>query len=153
MIKPSSVRVLTGVVVLAVIGILALSASAWSALARVVVVQPESTPAWMPRIALVDEALGRADLSRAIFEWRQAYGAALESGRSGGLVAVADRASRIAQLGGGAGGRTEAGDIYVHAALRARAERSRDAVLGIVERLQRLGDPERAEQVRRLARR
>jgi hypothetical protein len=118
----------------------------------VVFVQPESAPAWVKRIALVDEALGRSDRSRAIYEWREAYGAALRSGRAEGLIAVGDRAVRLAELAGGAGYfLTEARAVYVHAALRARAERSRDTILGIAERFEELGDTERAGQVRRIA--
>jgi hypothetical protein len=143
---------LMGAVVLGVIGILGLSAGGRSALARVVFVQPASTPAWVQRIALVDEALERADLSRAVYEWREAYGAALRSRRSEALIAVGDRAVRLAELGGGSGYfLTEARHLYVHAALRARAERSRDTILGIAELFDKLGDTERAGQVRRIA--
>jgi len=39
-------------------------------LARAVSVQPDSVPAWVQRSVFVDEALGRADLSPAIYEWR-----------------------------------------------------------------------------------
>ena len=154
MIKTQWGLVLAGAVVLGVIGSFGLSArgSVPSGLARVVFVQPESVPAWVQRIALVDEALGRSDLSRAIYEWREAYGAALRNGRSDGLIAVADRAIRIAELAGGSGYfAREARQVYVHAALRARAERSRDTVLGIAEVFENLGDTERAEQVRRIA--
>src|SRR5438128_5953077 len=113
---------LTGAVVLGVVGIFGLSASGHVpfGLARVVFVRPESAPAWVQRIALVDEALGRAELSRAIDEWREAYGAALRSGRSEGLLAVGDRAVRIAALGGGwSEFLTEGENVYVQAALRA----------------------------------
>lgn len=146
--------VLTGAVVLSVVGLLGVSArgNVPVGLARVVFVQPESVPAWVQRIALVDEALGRSDLSRAIYEWREAYGAALRSGRSEGLIAVGDRAMRIAERAGGSGYfAREAREVYVHAALRARAERSRDTILGIAEVFEQLGDPERAGQVRRIA--
>jgi hypothetical protein len=141
-------------VVLGVVGIFGLSASGHvpSGLARVVFVQADSGPAWVQRIALVDEALGRSDLSRAIYQWREAYGAAVRSGRSDGLIAVGDRAVRLAALAGGSGYfLTEAKYVYVHAALRARAERSRDTILGIAEVFEQLGDPERAGQVRRIA--
>src|SRR5262245_41373018 len=146
--------VLTGAVVLGVTGIVGLSASGSVpfGLARVVFVQPESAPAWVQRIALVDEALGRSDLSRAIYEWREAYGAALRTPHSEGLIAVGDRATRIAEL---AGGSTyfvrEAKEVYVQAALRARTERSRDTVLRVAELVERLGDTERAGLVRRMA--
>ena len=54
---------LTGAIVLGVIGILGVSASGHVpfGLAGVARVQPESTPAWVTRVALVDEAIGRAD--------------------------------------------------------------------------------------------
>src|SRR5262245_52884662 len=144
---------LTAVVVLGAIGVFGLSArgNVPLGLGRVVFVQPESTPAWVQRIALVDEALGRADLSRAIYEWREAYGAALRSGRSDGLIAVGDRAVRIAERSGGSGFLRDAKDVYVHAVFRARAEGSRDTILGIAEVLERLGDRDRAEQARRIA--
>src|SRR5258708_6759252 len=122
----------TGAVVLGVIGILGVSASGHVpfGLGGVAFVQPESTPAWVTRIARVDEAIGRADRSRAIYEWREAYGAAVRSGRSEGLIAVADRAIRIAELNGGSGYfLAEAQYVYVHAALRARSEGSRDTIL------------------------
>src|SRR6266851_8860813 len=127
---------LTGAVVLGVVGIFGLSASGHVpfGLARVVFVQPDSVPAWVQRIALVDEALGRADLSRAIYEWREAYGAANRNGSSEGLIAVGDRAVRLAELSSGSGYfLTEARSIYMHAAFRARAERSRDTILRIVD--------------------
>lgn len=68
-----------------------------------VFVQPDPVPAWVQRIAVVDDALGRADLSRAVYEWREAYGAALRNGRAEGLIAVGDRAVRIAEVAGGSG--------------------------------------------------
>ena len=145
---------LTGAVVLGVIGMFGLSASGSVpfGLARISFVQPASAPAWVQRIALVDEALGRSDLSRAIYEWREAHGAALRNGRSEGLIAVGDRAIRIAERSGGSGYFfREAREVYVHAALRARAERSRETILGIAEVLEKLGDSERAGQVRRIA--
>lgn len=145
---------LTVAVVLGVTGIFWLSASGNVpfGLARVAFVQPEPAPAWVRRIALVEEALGRSDLSRAIYEWREAYGAALRTGRSEGLIAVADRAIRIAEHAGASEYFIrEARDVYVHAAFRARAEGSRDTILGIAARFEQLGDTERAEQVRRIA--
>ena len=154
MIKTKWSLGLMGAVVFGVIGIFWLSASGNVplGLARLVFVQPESVPAWVGRIALVDEALGRADLSRAIYEWREAHGAALRNGRSEGLIAVGDRAIRIAERSGGSGYFfREAREVYVDAALRARAERSRETILGIAEVFEKLGDAERAEQVRRIA--
>jgi hypothetical protein len=145
---------LTVAVVLGVIGIFGLKASGNVpvGLARAVFVEPESVPAWGQRIVLVDEALARADLSRAIYEWREAYGAALRAGRSDALIAVGDRALRIAESTGPSGYfRREASEVYRHAALRARTERSRDTILGIAEVFDRLGETTQAEMIRRIA--
>ena len=139
---------LTGAVVLA----LALGVTSVRGLDHVVFVQRESAPAWAQRIALVDSAIERSDLSRAIYEWREAYGAAVKSGRSEGLIAVGDRAIRLAEFSSGSGYfLTEARYIYMHAAFRARAERSRDTILRIGDVFEKLGDAERAGQVRRIA--
>ena len=139
---------LTGAVVVALV----LGATSVLGLDHRVFVQRDSTAAWVQRIALVDGAIERSDLSRAIYEWREAYGAAVRSGRSEGLIAVGDRAIRLAELSSGSGYfRTEARYIYMHAAFRARAERSRDTILRIVDAFEKLGDAERAGLVRRLA--
>ena len=139
---------LAGAVVLALV----VGVSAVLGLDHVVFVERESSPAWTQRIALVDEAIGRSDLNRAIYEWREASGAALRRGRSEGLIAVGDRAIRIAELAGGSGYfLREAREVYVHAALRARAERAPDTIFEIAARFEGRGDAERAEQVRRIA--
>jgi hypothetical protein len=145
---------LTGVVGLGALGLLGLGASGQGPTrpARMVFVQPGPAPAWSQGIARVDEALGQAELRRAIYEWRRVYGAAFRNGRSDGLIAVGDRALRIAERSAGSGYfRREARALYLHAALRARAERSKETMLGIAERFERLGDTTRAGQVRRLA--
>lgn len=120
----------------------------------VVFVQPSPEPAWVQRIAHVDEALGRSELSRAIYEWREAYGAALGSRRSDALIAVGDRAIRIAELAGGSRlFLDEARHVYGHAVLCARAERSAEAIHRIADVFEKLGDTERARQVRGIAER
>ena len=59
---------------------------------------------------------------------------------------------RLAELGAGSDYfRSEARHTYMHAALRARAERSPQVILGIAEAFDKLGDTERASQVRRIA--
>lgn len=139
---------LTGAVVLA----LGLGVTGVLGLDHVVFVQPESTPAWVQRIARVDDAIERSEMSRAIYEWREAYGAAVRSKGSEALMAVAERAIRIAEHSGGSGYFVnEARYIYLHAAGRARAERSRETILKIAEGFEKLGDTERAGQVRRIA--
>ena len=139
---------LTGAVVLA--GVLGVTGV--YGLDRLGFAQRDSGHAWAQRIGLVDDAIERSEMSRAIYEWREAYGAANRSGSSEGLIAVGDRAVRLAELSRGSGYfLTEARSIYMHAAIRARAERSRDAILRIVNVFEKLGDSERAGQVRRIA--
>ena len=139
---------LTGAAVLALV----LGVKGVVGLEHVVFVEPEATPAWVQRVALVDDAIERSEVSRAVYEWREAYGAAVRTKGSEALIAVAERAIRIAELSGGSGYFVnEARYIYLHAAGRARAERSRETILKIAEAFDRLGDTERASQVRRLA--
>jgi hypothetical protein len=131
---------------------LVVGVSAIPGLDHVVLVEPEKSPAWTQRIALVDEAIGRSDLSRAVYEWREAYGAAVRAGGSKGLIAVGDRALRLAEMGAGAGYfRNEARDLYMHAAFRARAEGSRETILRIADAFDRLGDTQRADAARKVA--
>src|SRR5262245_51344305 len=119
---------LTGAAVLA----LMLGMTGVLGLDQVAIVQRDSAPTWAQRLARVDGAIERSELSRAIYEWREAYGAAVRSGRPEGLIAVGDRAMRLAELSRGWGYFvTEARYIYMHAAFRARAERSRDTILRI----------------------
>ena len=111
---------------------------------------PES--AWTQRVALVDESLARADLSRATHEWREAYGAALRSRRWDALVEVGDRAVRIAEVAGSATQfRAEARQAYLHALFRARAQRAVEGMHRAAEAFARLGDWEMAQGARRLA--
>src|SRR5262245_14645726 len=93
-------RRLAAVVGVVSIGLLGLGALGRAPLGHVVRSEPESVPKWVERVARVDAALGRSDLSRAIYEWREAYGAAVRAKRSDGLVAVAERAIRIGELSG-----------------------------------------------------
>ena len=59
---------------------------------------------------------------------------------------------RLAELGAGSDYfRRQARHIYMHAALRARGARSPQVILAIAEAFARLGDTERASQVRRIA--
>ena len=154
MIKTRWSQALAAVAVVGTLGAIALGASrsAPLGLEGVVFVQPEPTPAWLNRLGLVDEALERSEMSRAIYEWREAYGAATRTKDSQALIAVAQRAVRIAELTVDSGYFLhEARYIYQHAASRARAERSPEALNGIAQALDKLGDTERARQMRRIA--
>jgi len=154
MIKTRWDQALAGLAVVGTVGAFALGASESVPLGfdRAIFARPAPTPAWLQRLALVDEALGRSDLSRAVYAWREAYGAAVRTKSPQALIAVAERAVRIAELGGGSSYfRNEAQYIYLHAAGRARAERSPAVILGIADAFDKLGDTEHARQVRRLA--
>ena len=154
MIKTRWGLTLAGLMVMWTIDIFALGASGSASLGldRFVFAEPDSTPVWVQRIARVDAGLARSDLSVAIYEWREARGAAVRTRRSEALIAVAQRAMRLAELGAGSDYfRHEARHIYMHAALRARAERSPQVILAIAEAFDKLGDTERASQVRRIA--
>src|SRR5436190_149696 len=128
---------LTGAVVLA--GVLGVTGV--YGLDRLGFAQRDSGHAWAQRIGLVDDAIERSEMSRAIYEWREAYGAANRSGSSEGLIAVGDRAVRLAELSRGSGYfLTEARSIYMHAAFPTRTERSRYTTLRIGDMFDKPGD-------------
>jgi hypothetical protein len=107
------------------------------------------------RLAAVDAALARQDLSRAIYEWRDAYGLALRSRGWDAMAAVGDAAVRVnARMGGPAGDatgfRTEAHKAYIHALARAQRERSREGVNHVADGLDSLGDADMAAHARTL---
>ena len=143
-----------GATVVAVLGISGLSGSGSMPvrLDQLAFVRPSPELAWTQRVALVDEALTRADLSRATHEWREAYGAALRSRRWDALVEVGDRAVRIAEVAGRSTQfRAEARQAYLNALLRARAQRAVEGMHRAAEAFERLGDSEMAQGARRLA--
>jgi hypothetical protein len=110
------------------------------------------------RLAALDAALARQDVSRAVYEWRDAYGLALRSRGWDAMAAVGDAAVRVnaqmggpaGQSGGSAGFRTEAHQAYIHALLRAQRERSREGVDRVADGLGSLGDAEMAARARTL---
>ena len=119
---------------------------------RFVFVEPRPEPAWIERVAVVDEALARADLSGAIDAWREAYGTALRSRRWDALAEVADRAVRIGEVAGGSTPlRAEARQASLNALFRARAQRSVEGMHRAAEAFERLGDVEVAQRARRMA--
>ena len=106
------------------------------------------------RLARVDAAIAHRDASRAIYEWREAYGQALRSRRSEALIAVGDAGVRLEALLGGTGRyRAEARQAYMGALLRARAEGSVAGMRRVAEALAALGDEPGAVQARMMAQR
>lgn len=108
-------------------------------------------PAWGKGLGHVDEAIEMRNVSRAVYEWRNAYGEALRSRDWKALLAAGDRAARIDGLRLPSGPfREEARRAYLAALLRARSERSTTGVLGAAEGFQRLGDAEAASAAVRM---
>jgi hypothetical protein len=117
-----------------------------------IAVNPGPATSRAVRIDLVDQALGEKNPSRAISEWREAYGEAFRSGQWEALVAVGDAALRVdAAAGPRAGFHAEARRAYLAALMRARAQRSAAGAARIAEAFARLGDREMAELAMRIA--
>jgi hypothetical protein len=107
------------------------------------------------RLAALDTAVARQDVSRAIYEWREAYGLALRARGWDAMIAVGDAAVRVDTLMGGPAGpptgfRAEARRAYLHALLRARRDRSRAGVNQIADAFAALGDDDAATYARTL---
>lgn len=154
MVRPGHEVVIVAAMVAGVTGVVTLDrpGDLRVRLDRLVVVQSSAEPAWRERLALVDEALDRAELNRAVYEWRKAYDAAVRTRRWKPLVEVGDRAMRVSRVAGRFKlFRSEACQTYLHALSRARAVRSAEGVERIAEAFERLGDSERARQARRIA--
>jgi hypothetical protein len=96
---------------------------------------------WAARIAEMDRALARGEMTAATVAWREAYVAAHVSRGWPGMLAVGDAALRASR----ATGTPEvfeprARRAYLTALLRARRQVSRDGVLAAAEAFGRLGD-------------
>lgn len=107
------------------------------------------------RLAALDTALARQDLSRAVYEWRDAYGLALRSRDWEAMATVGDAAVRLSvrmdgPAGQATGFRAEARRAYIHALLRAQRERSREGVNRVADGFATLGDTEMAARARTL---
>jgi len=106
------------------------------------------------RLAAVDEALAKRDVSRAIYLWRDAHGVALGSRRWDAMAAVGDAAVRIdaatSPLGRPTGFRAEARQAYLRALFDARAAGARDGIERVAGAFAALGDATLAAQARAL---
>jgi hypothetical protein len=118
--------------------------------------RPDPKRSLPARLAAVDAAIARRDPSRAIYEWRDAYGIALGSRRWEAMVAVGDAATRIDALAPSGsryptGFRAEARQAYLRAFLDARAVGSREGIHRAAEAFGALGDADMAARVRAAA--
>ena len=103
-------------------------------------------PAWRPSMP---RSLASRNLSRAVYEWRDAYGLALRARGWEPMADVGDAAVRVKTVMGGAAGRStgfraEARRAYIHALLRAQREQSREGVNHIADGFTSLGDTDMA---------
>jgi hypothetical protein len=90
------------------------------------------------RLRAVDDALAAQALRQAIYEWHEAYGAALATLKWEPLADVADRALRIDALAGGSTRyRGDAERIYRFAMFRARAAGAMDGAQRVADALAR----------------
>jgi len=106
------------------------------------------------RLARVDAAIAQRDASRAIYEWREAYGEALRTRRWEALLAVGDAGARVEVLLGGTGRyRAEARQAYMAALLRARSEGSVAGMRRVADAFAALGDQSAAVHARLMAQR
>jgi hypothetical protein len=106
-----------------------------------------------PRLAALDAAIARSDLSRAVYEWRDAYGAALRTRRWDAMSAAGDAALRVDALarrgpGGPSAFRAEARRAYLRALFLARAAGSVHGVDRVANAFASLGDFEMAARAR-----
>jgi hypothetical protein len=106
---------------------------------RLVIVEQPAAGLWPERLQTLDEALAARALSRATYEWREAYGAALGTMKWEPLADIGDRALALDAL---AGGRTrypgEAQQIYRFALARARAAQAPDGIQRLTAALERM---------------
>ena len=116
-------------------------------------IQERALPA---RLAAIDEVIARRDVSRAMYEWRDAYGVALRSRQWEAMVAVGDAAVRIDAVASLPAGhpssfRAEARQAYLRALDDARAARSREGIQRVAAAFAALGDDQMAAMVRTVA--
>jgi hypothetical protein len=109
-------------------------------------------PQWVERLERVDRAIVDRNVSMAVYEWREALGAALATRRWAPMAEVGDAALRVDTLLPPTGSfRREARRVYLSALFRARAERSLEGVQRVMEAFEGLGDVEAAQHARRIA--
>jgi hypothetical protein len=116
---------------------------------------PRLAPTLAERVHAVNEAIARGDVTRAIHEWRDAYGVALGTRRWSAMADIGDAASRIDRLGPPGAPpttfRAEARQAYLLALFRARDASSRDGIERVADAFAALGDREPAIQARAMA--
>jgi len=101
-------------------------------------------------LAIIDEALPQADITRARAAWHDAYRIALPRANWKEMAALGDAALRRGALGAHIGD-TEARQAYLGALFRARADQSLDGVMRATEGFATLGDRDVVDEGLRIA--
>jgi hypothetical protein len=107
---------------------------------------------WAEHVELVDEAVGRGDVSAGVRRWHDAYASALASRRPEALVAAGEAFVRLSVAAGTPdGGKPNARRAYLAALGLARRQHSVEGVLSVAGAFRALGDREVAEHCVRMA--
>jgi len=115
-------------------------------------IMTSSSPDWKDKLGRVESAISDRDPSRAMQEWREAYGMALRSRDWAALADAGDAGARIEAIAGAAGRyRDEARQAYIEALYIARSEHSTEGMLRAAAGFVALGDLDAADVARRLA--
>ena len=107
---------------------------------------------WVAHLDVVDQALGRGDVSAAVRAWHDANGAARASRQWDAMVQVGDAFLRIgAHANARDGSRANARHAYLAGLLAAQRDDSVDGVLRVAQAFDLLGDRVVAAQCVRIA--
>jgi hypothetical protein len=133
----------------AAVGTLAGARVRIASLERPLLLQDDRGASLSRRLASMDAAITHGDLSRAIYEWRDAYALAFGTGQWEPMVTVGDAALRIHALTRDPTGfRAEARQAYLLALFRARDARTAEGVARVAEAFDALGDAEATARAR-----
>jgi hypothetical protein len=108
------------------------------------------------RMARLDNAIARRDVSRATSEWRDTFSLALGARRWEAMADMGDAAVRIDALAAGRDGRptgfrAEARQAYLRALFQARSQQAPEGIERVAQAFASLGDVEMATRSRALA--
>jgi len=147
------VSIVTLVGIAATLGTLAADRTAPARLEPTGLHESGPAPSLADRLADMDAAIARKDQTRAVFEWREAYGLALGSRRWDAMADVGDAAMRVDTLVGRPSGhpsafRAQARQAYLRALFQARAQHAPEGIERVADAFAALGDRDIAAQAR-----
>lgn len=112
-------------------------------------------PTLSQRMAMLDAAIARGDVSRATREWQDAVSLALAARRWQAMVDMGDAAVKIDALAGRPAGyptgfRAQARQAYLTALFRARSQRAPEGIERVAKAFAALGDTDMATRAQAL---